>query len=161
MRDGLLSWLRVRGRCGSSGPRDPWFCLPVVFCMVLDAGVSLACQPGSYWADPSSVQEGNSAWEALLARGPLAFIAGFLLYVVVMAAVLWWLTGALQKLLGMWLLLAHSYGAASWCHVGLSDEAYWWTLVGMLLAEAIVFAAYWHLSPACGNGGMSIGPPDD
>jgi len=25
--------------------RDPWFCLPVLVCMVADAGVSLACQP--------------------------------------------------------------------------------------------------------------------
>ena len=121
------------------GLRDPWFCLPVVVCMLIDAVVSLACQPAAYWNNPASVREGNPAWEVLLARGPAAFLGGFLLYCILMAAVLIWLSGALQKLLGMFLLLAHSYGAASWCHVELPDRTYWWVLVGMLLLEALAW----------------------
>jgi hypothetical protein len=123
--------------------------------MVMDAAVSLACQPAAYWADPANLQEGNAAWGVLLARGPAAFIGGFLVYCIVMAGVLVWLTGVLQKLLGMFLLLAHSYGAASWCHVELPDRAYWWALVGMLLAEAGAFAVYWYLSPVCGKSGIA------
>jgi hypothetical protein len=126
--------------------RDPWFCLPVVFCMLADAGVSLAFQPAAYWRDPSLVVEGNAAWEVLLARGPEAFLAAFVTYCAVVTALLLWLTGALQKLLGMFILLAHSYGAASWCHVHLSDRTYWWLLLAIFLAEALVFAVYWRLS---------------
>jgi len=103
--------------------RDPWFCLPVLVCMVADAGVSLACQPAAYWSDPSAFHEGNPAWAILLARGPA----------------------------GMFVLLAHSYGAASWLHVELPDRAWWWGLVGLLVVEAVAFAVYWHLSPACGR----------
>ena len=133
-------------------PRDPWFCLPVLVCMLLDAGVSLACQPAAYWRDPATMHEGNPAWAALLAHGPGVFLAGFLLYGLIIAAALVWLRGALQKLLGMFVLLAHSYGAASWLHVELPDRAYWWGLIGLLLVEAIAFALYWHLSPLCGHG---------
>ena len=133
------------------GPRDPWFCLPVLLCMAMDAAVSLAFQPAAYWANPASLREGNTAWAALMAMGPLAFVGGFALYGLVVAALLVWLTGALQKVLGMFVLLAHSYGAASWCHVELPSGVYWWALVGLLLAEAVAFAVYWHLSPVCGK----------
>lgn len=132
--------------------RDPWFCVPVLVCMLADAGVSLGCQPAAYWSNPAAVQEGNAAWAVLLARGPVAFLAGFLLYCAIIAGLLVWLRGALQKLLGMFVLLAHSYGAASWLHVELPDRAYWWGLVTLLLVEATAFALYWHLSPLCGRG---------
>ncbi len=136
------------------GTRDPWFCLPVLFCMAADAAVSLACQPAAYWANPAALREGNSAWAALMAKGPAAFIGGFVVYGLVVAALLVWLTGALQKVLGMFVLLAHSYGAASWCHVELPSRTYWWALVGLLLAEAIAFAVYWRLSPVRGKDGQ-------
>lgn len=136
----------------SKNPRDPWFCLPVLFCMFMDAGFTLAGQPAEYWADPGGVQEGNPAWALLLAKGPAVFVGGFLLYALVIAALLVWITGALQKLLGGFVLLAHSYGAASWCHTGLSEGTYWWALLGILLAEAIALAVYWRLSPLCGTG---------
>jgi hypothetical protein len=139
-------------RAWQKGLHDPWFCLPVLFCMAADAGVSLACQPAAYWANPAALREGNSAWAVLMAKGPAAFIGGFVVYGIVVAALLVWLTGALQKVLGMFVLLAHSYGAASWCHVELPSRTYWWALVGLLLAEAVTFALYWHLSPLCGKG---------
>jgi len=126
--------------------RDPWFCLPVTVCMLADAGVSLACQPPAYWSNPSAFHEGNPAWAVLLARGPAVFVAGFLVYGLILAGVLVWLRGALQKLLGMFVLLAHSYGAASWLHVELPERSWWWGLVGLLLVEAVAFAAYWHLA---------------
>ena len=36
-------------RPATERPRDPWFCLPVLVCMLTDAAVSLACQPAAYW----------------------------------------------------------------------------------------------------------------
>ena len=146
-----FSWRSNGMKPSRRGTRDPWFCLPVVSCMLMDAGVSLGFQPAAYWSDPASMHEGNPAWAALLARGPAAFVGGFLLYCLLIAFLLVWLTGALQKLLGMFVLLAHSYGAASWCHVELPARTYWWALLGVLLAEALTFALYWHLSPVCGK----------
>lgn len=131
-------------------PRDPWFSLPVVVCMLLDAAVSLAFQPAAYWSNPTALREGNAAWAALMVRGPAAFLAGFLLYCLIIAALLVWLRGALQKLLGMFVLLAHSYGSASWLHVELPDRTYWWGLIALLLVEALAFAVYWRLSSASG-----------
>jgi hypothetical protein len=90
--------------------RDPWFLLPVLFCMLMDAGVSLAFQPTGYWNDPSLAHEGNPTWVVFLAIGPVAFLGAFLVYAIVIALLLFWLRGALQKLLGMCVLLAHSYG---------------------------------------------------
>ena len=134
-------WARVVSREGA----DPWFCLPVGVAMLLDAVVYLACQPGAYWNDPSCVSEGNATWGCLLALGPAAFILAFLIYVAVVTCVLLWVSGALQKLLGVFVLLAHSYGAASWCHVALGDAASWWALMGLFLVQAGAFAAYWGL----------------
>lgn len=131
-------------------PRDPWFCLPVVACMLGDAAISLAFQPAAYWHDPAALREGNAAWAALMVRGPAVFLAAFLLYCLVIGTLLVWLRGALQKLLGMFVLLAHSYGSASWLHVELPDRVYWWGLIGLLLVEALAFAVYWRLSAACG-----------
>jgi hypothetical protein len=113
--------------------------------MLLDAAVSLACHPGGYWNHPSVVDEANPTWGYLLALGPAAFLLGFMVYMGVMMCLLLWLTGALQKLLGAFVLLSHSYGAASWCHVRLPGAAYWWALMGLFLMEAAAFAAYWGL----------------
>ena len=137
--------------CSATGQRirDPWFLLPVLFCMFMDAGVSLAFQPSGYWNDPSLAHEGNPTWVVFLAIGPLAFLGAFLVYAAVIALLLLWLRGALQKLLGMCVLLAHSYGAATWCYVALPDRWYWWGLMALLILEAIVFSVYWYLSPAC------------
>lgn len=129
--------------------RDPWFCLPVVVCMLIDAGISLAMQPASYWSDPSTVHEGNPTWELLLSSGPAWFLVGFAGYCLIIASALVWLRGALQKLLGMFVLLAHSYGAAGWCHLELSEGAYWWGLIAVFLLGAVVFSVYWRLSPLC------------
>lgn len=139
-----IPWTRLAEALKRPG-RDPWFALPVLTCMLADAAVSLACQPAGYWSDPAKYQEGNSVWATLLAAGPAAFGGGFLVYCAVIAALVLWLKGALQKLLGMFALLAHSYGAASWCHVELPDGAYWWALVALLLAEAGAFALWWRL----------------
>jgi hypothetical protein len=117
--------------------------------MLLDAGFTLGCQPAEYWSRHALMDEGNPAWEMLLARGPAVFVAGFLAYALIMAGVLVWLTGTLQKLLGAFVLLAHSYGAATWCHTSLPEGIYWWALLGMFLTEALAFAAYWRLSPVC------------
>jgi hypothetical protein len=128
-------------------PRDPWFLLPVLVAMLTDAAVSLLCQPWGYWSDPASFQEGNAAWAVLLAQGPAVFLGGFFVYCLAVAGFLVWIRGALQKLLGMFILLAHSYGSASWLHVELPDRVYWWGLIGLLLLEALAFALYWHLTP--------------
>jgi hypothetical protein len=135
-------------RLFNQGVRDRWFCLPVLYCMLLDAGFTLGCQPAEYWRDAARLQEGNAAWEALLARGPAVFVVGFLFYCAVMTALLLWIRGSLQKLLGMFVILAHSYGAATWCHVALPEGAYWYGLLGVLLSEALVFAIYWRLMSA-------------
>ncbi|MBA4386820.1 MAG: hypothetical protein C0404_02495 [Verrucomicrobia bacterium] len=129
--------------------RDPWFCMPVLFCIAMDAVVSLACQPAAYWTNPACASEGNSTWAMLLAKGPLFFLGAFAVYAIVMAALLLWLRGALQKLLGMFVLLSHSFGAATWCHESLPDRWYWWALLAMLLTEAMVFTIYWHVSSVC------------
>ena len=141
----MVSLRRIWERAVRGEAADPWFCLPVGLAMLLDAAVSLACQPGAYWADPACVSEGNTTWGCLLARGPAAFILGFLIYVAVVSALLLWVSGAPQKLLGVFVLLAHSYGAASWGHVALGDAAAWWALMGLFLVEAAAFAVYWHL----------------
>jgi hypothetical protein len=131
------------------GLRDPWFCLPVILCVLLDAGFTLGCQPAEYWSRHAVLNEGNPAWEWLLARGPAVFVAGFVVYGLALCGVLAWLTGTLQKLLGAFVLLAHSYGAATWCHTSLPESIYWWALLGIFLLEAAAFAAYWRLSPVC------------
>jgi len=134
-------WACIAARKGA----DPWFCLPVAVAMLFDAAVSLACQPGAYWNHPAAVDEANSTWGRLLALGPAAFILGFVVYVGVMMCLLLWLSGALQKLLGAFVLLAHSYGTASWCQVRLPGPVYWWALMGLFLVEAAALAAYWRL----------------
>jgi len=144
--------MRVNSTVGLAMPtttdarRDPWFCLPVLLAMLLDAGVTLVMQPQAYWSNPAEFQEGNASWSLLLARGPLAFVVGFRLYCLVIAVLILWFKGALQKLLGMFVLLAHSYGAASWCHIWASEDVSWLFLMGTLLAQAVGFSLYWRLS---------------
>ena len=140
---GFLS--RVRQRVAERREADPWFALPVGLTMLLDAGVSLACQPLAYRGDPSHAVEANSTWGRLLALGPAAFLLAFLAYAAVIAGLLLWLRGALQKLLGVFVMLAHSYGAASWCHAELPERAWWWALMALFLVEASAFALWWRL----------------
>jgi hypothetical protein len=139
--------LRIRKQLATWATRDgadPWFMLPVCAAMVADATITLALQGTSYWADPSSVEEGNSTWSLILSLGPLAFALVFCAYCASVAVLLTWLRDWPQKLLGMFLLLSHSYGAASWLHVELSESAYWWGLMILFLVEASAFSYYWR-----------------
>lgn len=129
--------------------RDAWFCLPVLYAMALDAAITLFFQPPEYWADPAHVQEANGTWAALLVHGPAIFEAAFLLYMAAVAGLMLWLRGTLQKVLGMFVFLAHAYGAASWAHVAPGEESYRWVLLAVVLSQALAFAAYWRLSPLC------------
>jgi hypothetical protein len=126
--------------------RDPWFCLPVVFCMLADAGVSLVFQPGAYWQDTSRSISRDAGWGVLLTEGPGVFLSAFLVYCAVVAGIVVLVRGPAQKLFGMFIILAHSYGAASWCRAYPSDKLYWLHLLVLFLAEALVFAVYWRLS---------------
>jgi len=140
--------LNLRGRFEGLAARpgaDPWFALPVCAALVADAAITLALQPGSYWSNPSSVKEGNSTWLLILGLGPWAFALVFVLYASTVALLLLWVRDWPQKVLGMFLLLSHSYGAASWLHVELSESAYWWGLMILFVAEAAMFAVYWHV----------------
>jgi len=139
--------LDIRRRLASWSERDgadPWFVLPVCVALVADAAITLALQESSYWSNPTSVNEGNSTWFLILRLGPWAFVSLFVLYCASMALLLTWLTDWPQKLLGTFILLSHSYGAASWLHVELSESSYWWGLMLLFVLEASAVAFYWR-----------------
>jgi hypothetical protein len=91
-------------------------CLAFPACMfsMVDSAVTLAGQPAAYWSDPTQFRESNPLFAGLLASGPGWFLAGEVLWdLLIVAAVL-----LLPRFLSLWaagaFVVGHGFGVLTW-----------------------------------------------
>lgn len=90
-------------------------CLPPAAAACLDAALTLVGQSAEYWAgDYASVNEISPTFQHLLAYHPLAFLVGFLGWMLVFVAMILLLPRTLALATSLAVTVGHIGGAATW-----------------------------------------------
>jgi len=113
---------------------------PAVMCAV-DVGVTLACQPDSYWREGYAFgYESNPIARWFLEIGPLALMAGGLAWILCFSAVILHLRAGAARVVALGLLFGHALGASTWL---IRLPLGWaWCLAVWLLARWL-FGRFW------------------
>lgn len=86
----------------------------VVAVILVDLGLTYLGQPKTYWADPSTVDEGNRLFHLTMSQGyPISFLidAVYVVGCVVLVTILPWRLGLT---FGLALVLGHFFGGSTW-----------------------------------------------
>jgi hypothetical protein len=122
--------------------------LPCLLAFLLDTGLRLRAQPEAYWAGnyPYILQEGSPFLRALYTWHPLAAVAGYALWAVIIAGLLVLLPECLAVILAIAVGFGHIGGAYSWLIPSLGT---WWYQIanGMFVVcgLALGLGLHWYL----------------
>ena len=116
-----------------------WVMIGVMF---FDPLVTLIGQPGSYWAHPGTVHEGNAFWRSFMLRGWPDYVLMDLLYCLGA----FWLASNLPRFLAVLSIFAftlgHFLGASNWSfydwRLGMETPV----LYGIVLSGILVWTAF-------------------
>ena len=92
-----------------------WLFLPFLLVFLIDAGITLANQPGDYWAGDHRIHNEMFvlfAWG--LAHGPWAFVLVCAAWLLVSGALILLLPRLLAEILSLSLVSGHTWGAMTW-----------------------------------------------
>lgn len=92
-----------------------WLFLPFLLVFLIDAGITLANQPGDYWAGDHRIHNEMFALFAWgLAHGPWAFVLVCAAWLLVFGALILLLPRLLAEILSLSLVSGHTWGAMTW-----------------------------------------------
>lgn len=110
--------------------------------MLLDPTLTLIGQPGSYWAHPETVLEGNPFWRSFMVQGWWAYIAMDLLYCLGA----FWLASSLPRFYAALTIfaftLSHFIGGSSWFFYVWRLGMQWPVTYGIAIGASIVLIAF-------------------
>jgi len=115
----------------------------VMFCvMLIDPLVTLIGEPGSYWAHPETVHEGNSFWRWFMMQGWWAYVLMDLAYCLGA----FWLVSTLPRLYAVTVLFAftfgHFIGASNWFFYDWRLGMQVPVIYGIVISSIIVFLSF-------------------
>lgn len=83
----------------------------------LDCFVTLTGQSSSYWLNSTLINEGSPV--TFLPQGPVIYILSFLVYIAFLGLMLYLLPKQYALLLGILIVVGHSWGAMTWLYIVL------------------------------------------
>lgn len=118
---------------------------PVILVMFIDLTLTLCLQPSEYWDDYSLYREGSPLGRILLKAGPEYFVISSILYMIFCPVVITKLPKRLGKMVIIFLIIAHSWGASSWVgdlvnDVFLVELELWYVAVCYFIVIAAISA---------------------
>lgn len=92
-----------------------WLCLPFALIFLVDAGITLAGQPGSYWAgNRQSANEAFPVFYWALSIGPWAFVLLCLAWFSAFSALIAFMPHPVSAILSLALVNGHTWGSMTW-----------------------------------------------
>ena len=92
-----------------------WLCLPFLVIFLVDAGITLACQPSQYWAgDRTFINEMFPLFAWGLAKGPSVFALLCAMWVLAFSVVIMVIPRLLAEILSLSLVSGHTWGTMTW-----------------------------------------------
>lgn len=131
--------------------RRVWLCLPpIIFCF-LDHGLTLGNQSGRFWSGQYLMaSEANPISYRLLSQHPLAFGAGFTVWIILFVVLIVSLPLRPAMILSVAITFGHLWGVASWvmnCSImpGCSYTSFYgyWICLTLILLAAILIVVAW------------------
>lgn len=110
--------------------------------ILFDIIITLYSQPTSYWADPSTVKEGNRLFHLIMSKGYKVSLLVDVFYVggsFLLVSILPW---RLALLLLFSLVLGHYFGGSTWLCFYYQFGAKAMVLYGVLLSAVLVFVSF-------------------
>ena len=96
-----------------------WLCLLPALLACLDGALTLVGQSAEYWAgNYARVNESSPTFNHMLARHPLAFVAGVAGWILVFTSLILLLPQTLALTISIAVTIGHTWGAASSCCSG-------------------------------------------
>jgi hypothetical protein len=99
----MLDWRNLR------------LCIPTWLLILLDTSLTLTGQPAEYWqGDRNQVSEISPDINRLLTVGPMAFLAGLLVYALAITAIVLLLPRRAAMVIAATVTVGHTVGACTW-----------------------------------------------
>lgn len=89
-------------------------CVPPLAFAIIDGLLTVAGQSAVYWSNHSASNEANPVFAALLQGHPAAFIAGLLLWLVMLTTIILVLPRIFALILSITITFGHTIGSGSW-----------------------------------------------
>jgi len=113
--------------------------IPAFWACLVDLLLTTINQPVEYWqGNLQMVREGNPLIEFLMKNsisGIFIFVTLWLLTIVMIG---YYLHSKLLRVLALFVLIAHTYGASSW----LAECCSFWTVIAYVLLNSVLFIAF-------------------
>jgi hypothetical protein len=114
-------------------------CVPPILLSGLDGALTLTGQSSAYWAgDRAQVNELSPTFHWLLTVHPLAFVAGWVVWVLVFVGLILLLPKMLALTASLAVTTAHEWGASSW--LAMRFDYGYQLIVAMYIVGALVMA---------------------
>ncbi len=154
----VMVWRYRRKRGATFRGRLLWLGLPFLLAFVLDWFLTLHGQSAEYWAgNYACVNEVSPYFRGLLVIHPLAFIAGALVWVGLILALLVLLPEVLAVILFNFVVFGHMEGAYSWVALDMTDGRYQLGMVTNLATAILLGVALYGSQPATLQNESSAG----
>ncbi len=88
--------------------------IPACLFSIMDTVITLAGQPDAYWSDHARYMEDNPLFAKILMLGPEWFIAGEILWDLLIIAAVILLPGFLSLVAAISFVIGHAFGFLSW-----------------------------------------------
>ena len=89
-------------------------CVPPLTFAVLDGLLTIVGQSAVYWSNHSASNEANPVFAALLQGHPVAFLAGLILWLAMLTAIILVLPRMFALILSIAITFGHTIGSGSW-----------------------------------------------
>lgn len=116
---------------------------PAMALALADAGVTLIFQSSDYWNQGFHLAvENNPVGRALMVLHPAVFLAGIILWILLVAGVVLWMPHPWEYIVALTVILGHTWGVSIWLYQNASS-AYWFRM-SLFLVIALVTTACWR-----------------
>ena len=112
-------------------------CLPPLLFSTIDGVMTLLGQSEVYWANHAAVNEASPTFGYLLQIGPAALIAGALVWLLMISALVLALPTTFALIVSIAITFAHTMGSGSWLF-GHFDFGYQWTNAYYLFSAVVL-----------------------
>lgn len=115
------------------------FIIPAIFDLIF----TLLGQPQIYWQNYKAVSEGSPGGQFLLSIHPVAFVAAFVVYLILVSMILKKWKNSYTYILGIAFFVGHAWGSSSWISI-LFHSSNWYVMIGYFIVIAVPLGTALH-----------------
>lgn len=113
--------------------------IPALWACLVDLLLTVKMQPTEYWSgNLLMVREGNPLIKYFMINSTSGIFIFVSAWILTFLTIGYFLPNKLLRVISLFVLVAHTYGAASW----LTEFCSFWTVISYLLLNSVMFIAF-------------------